>query len=146
MTDLAVYTGLFLVAFAAATIFPMQSEAGLAALIVTKQYPILVLVAVATTGNVLGSTVNWLLGIGIERYRDKRWFPASQPALDKAQRWYRRHGKWSLLLSWMPVIGDPITIVAGVLREPFPMFLLMVTIAKAARYAVLAAATLGIMS
>ncbi|MDQ0559539.1 membrane protein YqaA with SNARE-associated domain [Rhizobium mesoamericanum] len=146
MTDLVVYAGLFLVAFAAATIFPMQSEAGLAALIVTKQYPIPVLVAVATTGNVLGSTVNWLLGIGIERYRDNRWFPASQSALDKAQRWYRRHGKWSLLLTWMPVIGDPITIVAGVLREPFPMFLLIVTIAKAARYAVLAAATLGIMS
>ncbi|WP_431321557.1 YqaA family protein [Rhizobium sp. YTU87027] len=146
MTDLAVYAGLFLVAFAAATIFPMQSEAGLVALIVTEQYPVLALIAVATTGNVLGSTVNWLLGIGIERFRDKRWFPVSQPALDKAQRWYRRYGKWSLLLSWMPVIGDPITIVAGVLREPFPMFLLLVTIAKTTRYAVLAAATLGIMS
>ncbi|OWV85046.1 hypothetical protein ATY81_11320 [Rhizobium sp. R72] len=146
MTDLAVYAGLFLVAFAAATIFPMQSEAGLVALIVTKQYPVLALVAVATTGNVLGSTVNWLLGVGIERFRDKRWFPVSQPSLDKAQRWYRRYGKWSLLLSWMPVIGDPITIVAGVLREPFPMFLLLVTIAKTTRYAVLAAATLGVIS
>ena len=146
MTDLAVYAGLFLVAFAAATIFPMQSEAGLVALIVTKQYPVLALIAVATIGNVLGSTVNWLLGVGIERFRDKRWFPVTQPALDKAQRWYRRYGKWSLLLSWMPVIGDPITIVAGVLREPFPIFLLLVTIAKTARYAVLAAATLGMMS
>lgn len=146
MTDLAVYASLFLVAFAAATIFPMQSEAGLVALIATEQYPVLALIAVATTGNVLGSIVNWLLGVGIERFRHKRWFPVSQPALDKAQGWYRRYGKWSLLLSWMPVVGDPITIVAGVLREPFPMFLLLVTIAKTARYGVLAAATLGVMS
>jgi len=146
MTDLAVYAGLFLVAFAAATIFPMQSEAGLVGLILTGQYPVLALIVVATTGNVLGSTVNWLLGVGIERFRHKRWFPVSQPALDRAQRWYRRYGKWSLLLSWMPIIGDPITIVAGVLREPFPMFLLLVTIAKTVRYGVLAAATLGVMS
>ncbi|MEK1895105.1 MAG: YqaA family protein [Rhizobium sp.] len=145
MTDLALYAGLFLVAFAAATIFPMQSEAGLVVLILAKQYPVLALIAVATVGNVLGSAVNWLLGVGIERLRAKRWFPVSQPALDKAQRWYRRYGKWSLLLSWMPVIGDPITVVAGVLREPFPIFLLLVTIAKTARYGVLAAATLGVM-
>ncbi|EJL54674.1 putative membrane protein [Rhizobium sp. CF122] len=146
MTDLAVYAGLFLVAFAAATIFPMQSEAGLVGLVLTGQHPVLALIVVETTGNVLGSTVNWLLGVGIERFRDKRWFPVSQPALDKAQRWYHRYGKWSLLLSWMPIIGDPITIVAGVLREPFPMFLLLVTIAKTVRYGVLAAATLGVMS
>ncbi|CDM56678.1 MULTISPECIES: YqaA family protein [Rhizobium] len=146
MTDLAVYAGLFLVAFAAATILPMQSEAGLVVLILAKQYPVLALIAVATVGNVLGSAVNWLLGVGIERLRGKRWFPVSQPALDTAQRWYRRYGKWSLLLSWMPVVGDPITVVAGVLREPFPIFLLLVTIAKTARYGVLAAATLGVMS
>ena len=144
MTDLAVYAALFLAAFAAATIFPMQSEAGLVALILAKQHPVIALIAVATIGNVLGSAVNWLLGVGIERFRDKPRFPVSQPALDKAQRWYRRYGKWSLLLSWMPVIGDPITIVAGVLREPLPMFLLLVTIAKAARYAVLSAATIGV--
>ena len=146
MTELAVYAGLFLVAFAAATIFPMQSEAGLVALILTEQYPVLALIAVATAGNVLGSAVNWLLGVGIERFRDKPRFPVSQPALDKAQRWYRRYGKWSLLLSWMPIIGDPITVVAGVLREPFPMFLLLVTVAKTARYGILAAATLGVTS
>jgi len=79
MTDLAVYAGLFLMAFAAATIFPMQSEAGLVALIATEQYPVLALIAVASVGNILGSTVNWLLGAGIERFRDKGWFPVSQP-------------------------------------------------------------------
>lgn len=63
-----------------------------------------------------------------------------QPArLDRAQAWYRRFGRWSLLASWVPIIGDPLTVVAGMLREPLPSFLLLVTIAKAGRYLVLAA-------
>lgn len=76
----------------------------------------------ASLGNVGGSAVNWLLGRGIERFRDRRWFPAGPSALERAQRWYRRYGKWSLLASWVPVIGDPLTVIAGVLREPFPAF------------------------
>lgn len=142
MTDLAVYTGLFLAALAAATILPMQSEAVLVALLLSDAYPIWALIAVASVGNVLGSMINWLLGRGIERFRDRRWFPGNAGALDRAQRWYRRYGRWSLLLSWVPVVGDPLTIVAGVLREPLPMFLLLVTIAKVGRYVALAAATL----
>ena len=142
MTDLAVYTGLFLAALAAATILPMQSEAVLVALLLADAYPIWALIAVASVGNVLGSVINWLLGRGIERFRDRRWFPGNAGALDRAQRWYRRYGRWSLLLSWVPVVGDPLTIVAGVLREPLPMFLLLVTIAKVGRYVALAAATL----
>jgi membrane protein YqaA with SNARE-associated domain len=63
----------------------------------------------------------------------------------RAERWYRRYGKWSLLLSWMPIIGDPLTLVAGVLREPLPMFLLLVTIAKVGRYLVLATVTLSLI-
>jgi len=98
---------------------------------------------VASVGNVLGSVVNWLLGRGIERFRGRPWFPASPSALARAERWYRRVGKWSLLLAWMPIIGDPLTLIAGVLREPFPVFLLLVTIGKMGRYLVLAAATLG---
>jgi membrane protein YqaA with SNARE-associated domain len=145
MVDLAAYAGLFLVAFAAATIFPMQSEAGLVGLILTGEYSTVLLVAVASAGNVLGSVLNWLLGRGIERFRGKRWFPVRADALDRAQGWYRRYGKWSLLASWVPIIGDPITVVAGVLKEPFPTFLLLVTIAKTARYAVLATATAGVV-
>ena len=87
----------------------------------------------------LGSVVNWFLGRGIERFSGQRWFPVSEAALAKAQRWYRRYGKWSLLPSWMPVIGDPLTVVAGHMRESFPTFLLIVAFAKVARYAVLAA-------
>ncbi|MDM9623742.1 hypothetical protein A6U87_02710 [Rhizobium sp. AC44/96] len=145
MTGLAIYAGLFAMSFAAATIFPMQSEAGLVALILAGEYSIVLLVAIASAGNVLGSLLNWLLGRGIERFRDRRWFPVGGAALDRAQGWYRRYGKWSLLASWLPVVGDPITVVAGVLKEPLPTFLALVTIAKTARYAVLAAATAGVM-
>lgn len=145
MTTLAAYAGLFAIAFVAATILPAQSEAGLVALILSGKYSALLLVVVASVGNILGSLVNWLLGVGIERFRHRRWFPVKEAALDRAQRWYRRYGKWSLLASWLPVIGDPITVVAGVMKEPLPVFLLLVMIAKTARYAVLAVITLGIV-
>ncbi|MDO9412871.1 MAG: YqaA family protein [Pseudolabrys sp.] len=142
MIDLAAYGGLFAAAFIAATILPMQSEAALVGLLLSGYSPWLLLL-IASVGNVLGSVVNWLLGRGIERFRDRRWFPANQAALDRAQGWYRRYGKWSLLLSWVPVVGDPLTVVAGVMREPFPVFLLLVTIAKVGRYVVLTVVTLG---
>ena len=143
MIDLAVYVGLFLTAFVAATILPMQSEAALVGLLLADIHPVWALVGVASIGNVAGSVVNWLLGRGIERFRDRRWFPVGPAALDRAQGWYHRHGKWSLLLSWMPIVGDPLTVVAGVAREPFAIFLALVTVAKVGRYLVLTAATLG---
>ena len=138
MATLALYTGLFTVAFVAATVFPLQSEVALIALLLNGQQPVWALIAVASVGNVLGSVVNWLLGRGIERFADRRWFPASPAALARAQRAYQRWGKWSLLLSWAPFIGDPLTVVAGVLREPLPMFVLLVTLAKVGRYVTLA--------
>jgi membrane protein YqaA with SNARE-associated domain len=142
MTELAAYAGLFLAALAAATILPMQSEAVLVGLLLADYSPWLLL-TVASAGNVLGSLINWFLGLGVARYRDRRWFPVSPERLAQAENWYRRYGKWSLLLSWAPVIGDPLTVVAGVLREPLPMFLVLVTIAKVGRYLVLAAITLS---
>jgi membrane protein YqaA with SNARE-associated domain len=144
MTDLAIYAGLFLTALAAATIVPMQSEAALVGLLLADFSPWL-LVAVASVGNVLGSVINWLLGRGIEGFRNQSWFPASEAGLDRARRWYRQYGKWSLLLSWLPIFGDPLTVVAGVMREPFPVFLLLVAAAKIGRYLVLAATTLSVL-
>jgi membrane protein YqaA with SNARE-associated domain len=145
MTALAVYAGLFLTALVAATILPMQSEAALVGLLLTGAYPVWILIAVASVGNVLGSVINWMLGRGVERFRDRKWFPIKPAALERAQTWYRRYGKWSLLLSWAPLIGDPLTVAAGVLREPFPVFLALVTVAKVGRYLLLAAATLGMV-
>ena len=143
MDDFAFYSGLLAIAFAAATILPMQSEAALVGLLLTESFPAGILILLASAGNVLGSVVNWLLGRGIERFRDRSWFPASPAILERAMKWYHRYGKWSLLLSWVPVVGDPLTVVAGVLREPFWSFLVLVAIAKTLRYVALAAATLS---
>ncbi|MBB3234908.1 YqaA family protein [Phyllobacterium endophyticum] len=141
--DLGVYAGLFMVAFIAATILPMQSEAALAGLLLSGSYSPVMLIAIASVGNVLGSIVNWLLGRGIDRFRDRRWFPASQAQLDRAASWYHRYGKWTLLLSWAPIIGDPLTLIAGALREPLLSFVILVAIAKIARYLVVFAVTSG---
>ncbi|MBA4798937.1 MAG: DedA family protein [Rhizobiales bacterium] len=145
MTALAAYLALFLAAFLAATIVPAQSEAVLVGLILADKQPLLLLLLVATAGNVLGSVVNWLLGRFIEHFRDRPWFPVSPEKLARAEAWYRRFGVWSLLLSWVPIIGDPLTVVAGVLKTPFLTFLALVTLAKAGRYIVLAVVTLGVI-
>ncbi|RUY21177.1 DedA family protein [Mesorhizobium sp. M7A.F.Ca.US.001.04.2.1] len=141
--DVAAYGGLFLTAFAAATVLPLQSEAVLAGLLLVGTHSPAALVLVATLGNVLGSVVNWFLGRGIDRFRDRKWFPVKPQAFDRAAARYRRYGRWSLLLSWVPIIGDPLTVVAGVLREPLWSFVAIVTIAKAGRYLVLAGAVLN---
>ncbi|AKC87096.1 YqaA family protein [Pseudoxanthomonas suwonensis] len=141
LATLAVYGGLFLAAFLAATLLPMQSEAALVALLLAD-YPPWLLVLVASVGNVLGSTVNWWLGRELLRFQDRRWFPVSPAAMARAQARYRRWGRWSLLLSWMPVVGDPLTLVAGVMREPLRVFLPLVAVAKTGRYVVLAWVTL----
>jgi len=144
LPDLYAYLGLFGAAFAAATLLPLQSEALLVALLLGGGQPAGVLVLVASLGNVLGSLVNWWLGRYLERFRDRRWFPVSDRRLLQAQHWYGRYGRWSLLLSWLPVIGDPLTLVAGIMREPLWRFMLIVSLAKTLRYGVLAAATLGL--
>lgn len=146
MTDLAVYAGLFAVSFVAATILPAQSELVLVGLMMLGKFSPWVLVAVASAGNILGSCVNWLLGRGAERFRERKWFPVSPQSLDRAQGWYHRYGRWSLLLSWVPIVGDPLTVVAGFLREPFWSFLMLVSIAKIARYILLALGALGLMA
>ncbi|WP_028630704.1 YqaA family protein [Metapseudomonas resinovorans] len=143
MLALTAYLGLFLSAFGAATLLPLQSEAVLVALLLAKAHPAWALVAVATFGNVLGSLVNWWLGRYLEHFHDRRWFPVKPAQLAKAQAFYHRYGRWSLLLAWVPLIGDPLTLVAGVMRESFWVFLALVTLAKAGRYLVLAALTLG---
>ncbi len=143
MFELTSYASLFIVAFGAATLLPLQSEAVLVGMLVSQHYATVSLVLIATAGNVLGSVVNWYLGRSIERFRHCRWFPISERHLDKAQNAYLRYGHWTLLFSWVPVIGDPITMIAGVMREPLWRFLIVVTLAKAFRYLALTAITLG---
>lgn len=122
----------------------MQSEAVLVAMLLSGNYVTVTLLCVATLGNVLGSLLNWVLGRSIERFRHHRWFPVNEHKLDKAQRFYLRYGRWSLLLSWVPIIGDPLTVIAGVMREPLWRFVLIVTLTKGTRYLVLTAVTVGL--
>ena len=129
---------LFGLAFVAATLLPAQSELALATLLAVGRYDAWLLILVATAGNVLGSLVNWLLGRFLHHHRDKRWFPVSGRSLERAERIYGRWGLWTLLLSWMPVVGDPLTFVAGLLRTPLKLFLPIVALAKAGRYSAVA--------
>ena len=137
MSDLAALVGLFGSAFLAATLIPAQSEALLYLMGKQEEIPAATLLIVASLGNILGSIVNWILGRSLHRYREKRWFPMTPDQLARAEDWYRRWGWWTLLGSWLPVVGDPLTLIAGAMKEPFWRFLLVVSIAKTGRYAVI---------
>lgn len=143
MQHLAEYGALFAASFLSATLFPFQSEAVLFGMLLLERYPWWLLILVASVGNTLGSVVNWFLGRFLAHFEDRRWFPVKREKMARAEGWYHRYGRWSLLLSWMPFIGDPLTIVAGVLREPLPVFILLVAIAKTARYLAVGALSLG---
>jgi membrane protein YqaA with SNARE-associated domain len=132
------YVSLFFSALIAAMVFPAQSEMVLVYLVQQAAHPVWALVVVASIGNVLGSVINYALGYSVHRFKDRRWFPASPKQMDRAQAFYAKWGRYSLLASWVPIIGDPITVVAGVLRDRFLVFLILVAIAKSGRYVVLA--------
>lgn len=138
-------TGLFLAAFVAATLIPAQSEAVLIVLLLAGDQPVWLLLSVATVGNVLGAAVNWAIGRFLMRYSDHPRFPFSPRQVFLAQGWYGRWGWTSLLGSWLPIVGDPLTLAAGMMREPLWRFMLVVTLAKFGRYAALAMVTLSVI-
>ena len=131
------YLTMFASAFLAATFVPFASELTLAAGIAAGG-SVHWLVAFATLGNTLGAVVNWGLGRFIEHFRHRKWFPVDAKQLERAQMWFRRYGVWSLLLAWLPVAGDALTVVAGAMRVHIVPFLVLVAIGKGIRYAVLA--------
>lgn len=133
------YLVVFGSAFLAATIFPFYSEVVLIAVINEGGHAWL-LWGVATLGNTLGSAVNWVLGRFLEHYQEHRWFPFKGKELAKAQRWFQRYGVWSLLLAWLPIGGDALTFIAGLMRVNFWQFFILTAIGKGARYAVLVVA------
>lgn len=130
------YFSLFVSGFVAATLLPASSELLLLVLLQQGYMPWLLWLA-ATAGNTLGSCVNWYLGHKLLRFSGRRWFPANEMQLERAQRFFQRYGQWSLLLAWLPVVGDPLTLVAGVMKMPWLRFVLLVVIGKGLRYAVL---------
>ncbi|SDF08768.1 MULTISPECIES: YqaA family protein [Thalassobaculum] len=144
MSFIGAYGGLFLISLGAATFLPIQSEFLLTGLLLKTDYSVVALVLVASLGNTLGSVINWVIGLQIEKFKDKKWFPATPEQLDRASRWYQRYGYWSLLLSWAPFIGDPLTLAAGLMREPLWVFVILVAIAKTLRYVIVTALILGV--
>lgn len=135
------YPALFLAATLAATLLPLSSEVLLGAMLASGRFDANLLLCVAIAGNTLGSVINWCLGRYLLHFRERRWFPLSAQQLDRAERAFRRYGLASLLFAWLPVVGDPLTLVAGVLRVRFWLFLLLVALGKTARYAVVYALT-----
>jgi membrane protein YqaA with SNARE-associated domain len=133
---LTAHLSLFLVATLAATILPGTSEAMLLAMAAAQPASTVSLFIAATAGNTLGAVINWALGRWLSRYADAPWFPASPRRLAQVTTLFRKYGVWTLLFSWTPFVGDPLTVVAGLLRVPFPIFVILVAIGKAARYLV----------
>lgn len=134
------YGSLALSAFLGATVLPGQSEVVLVTLMAAG-WPVWSLILVASAANVIGSMVNWWLGRNLVRFQDKRWFPVNPQQLQRAESWYQRYGWWLLLFAWVPLLGDSITLIAGVFRERLWRFVLLVTIAKTSRYLVVAGLT-----
>jgi membrane protein YqaA with SNARE-associated domain len=132
-----VYFYLFTVSFFSATILPASSELTLVGLISTKDYNALTLLLSASFGNILGSTFNWFLGFNLLLFVKKKWFPFNQNQIDKASKWFKKFGLWSLLFSWAPIVGDPLTLVAGTLKVRFSIFLFLVSVGKIGRYSAL---------
>ena len=132
-----IYLSLFTVGFMVATIVPFGSEMYFATLLAMDKYNSVLLLIAASTGNILGSVFNWICGFYVAYFLKKKWFPINQNQIDKATNFFINYGKWSLLLAWVPFIGDSITFVAGALRYSIYHFLLFVSISKIARYLVI---------
>lgn len=129
---------MFVSAFTSATLLPGTSEAALAAVLASGKAALVPAIGVATAGNSAGSCVNWAMGRYLAHFQGAWWFPVKPEKFDTYQRWYQKWGVWSLALSWAPVIGDPLTALAGVARMPMTIFLPVVVVAKLARYLVVA--------
>ena len=128
------YFQLLLFSFLAATILPFSSEILLSTMYMTGSFQTLNLLVIASLGNISGSIVNWYLGKKINLYQKKKWFPVSSDRLKKSEYYFQKYGLWSLLLSWVPIIGDPITLFAGILNVRFQIFVILVSISKISRY------------
>ena len=132
-----IYLSLFFISFLAATVLPFSSELTLAGLISTSNYDNLLLLVVASFGNVLGSVFNWSLGFYSRNFTTKKWFPFKETQIERSSKWFSKFGKWSLLFAWVPIVGDPLTFVAGLLRVRFLDFIILVAIGKVSRYLII---------
>ena len=134
MIILISYFQLLIISFLAATILPLSSELVLSTMLLTDSFDKYLLLVVASFGNIFGSSVNWYLGKKILIFKDKKWFPVNEKQIAKSEMYFKKYGIWSLLLAWVPIIGDPLTVIAGIFRVNFFTFLLLVSLSKTSRY------------
>ena len=138
MTEASAILGLFLSAFLAATLIPAQSELGLGYLVINTDYSMVLLVTVASLGNTTGATINWFIGRGVAKSVVRLEKIEASTRYRAVINWYKKYGQWTLLLSWAPFVGDPITFIAGIFKVPLITFLLIVALAKTSRYVFIA--------
>ncbi len=124
---------MFCSAFLAATILPFSSEVTLTAFLVQRESAFW-LWSFATLGNTLGAVVNWVLGRYLLRYSDRKWFFFKPDSLQRSQRLFKKYGIWSLLFSWLPVVGDALTFIAGLMKVPVVVLIFLCGIGKGLRY------------
>jgi membrane protein YqaA with SNARE-associated domain len=129
-----VYFFLFLLSFLSATIFPLSSELTLVGLLRAGNYSSFLLISTASLGNILGSVFNWSLGFYLLKHMNKKWFPFRESQINQTSNWFKKFGVWSLLFAWVPIVGDPLTFVAGILKINFLLFLILVAVGKISRY------------
>ncbi len=135
------YFGLFLASFLAATILPLSSEVVLTLLLLANLSPT-TLVIVATAGNVLGALLNYVIGLRGGTLLLKKVFQIPPATLKRSQQTFKKYGIISLLFAWVPVIGDPLTMIAGTLKINISVFIILVTAGKFLRYIVITYAVL----
>jgi membrane protein YqaA with SNARE-associated domain len=128
------YFQLSLISFLAATILPFSSEVVLTTMYLSNSFETYFLLIFASIGNIMGSITNWYLGKKITLFQNRKWFPVSAEQLERSRQYFQKYGLWSLLLAWVPIIGDPLTLLAGVLKVRFGIFFVLVSISKISRY------------
>ena len=128
---------LFFSALISSTLLPGGSEA-LLLYRLNEGGNALRLVLIATVGNVLGSLITYGMGRLGNEVLHRKWLRISEAQTDRAERWFNKYGRPSLLFAWLPVVGDPLCLVAGLLRCHLISFLILVSIGKLVRYAILA--------
>jgi len=128
------YFQLSLISFLAATILPFSSEVVLTTMYLSNSFEPYFLLIFASIGNIMGSITNWYLGKKITLFQNRKWFPVTPDQLESSRKYFQKYGLWSLLLAWVPIIGDPLTLLAGVLKVRFSIFFLLVSISKISRY------------